>query len=385
LLPVAVASAVACAASEASLEFGAWITYWDFDRGLARVASAPTLFDDLFYFVAELDGDGNPVLARPELVPRLPAAGPARGGRSWLTVVNDRRPAGGGAATLKDAAAVQRLLGDATARARHRRAIVELAALHGFSGVDVDYENLYLEDRQRFSDFAQELAADLAARQMRLSVTVQPKRGESRSVGPGAADWPALCQAAERVQVMLYNQHSSRTGPGPMASPGWMREVLGYGASRCPKDRLVPVLKVSGMDWGPAGAKELQHVDAVALLAAHAATLEREADGQTPHFRYATPEGPHHVYFEDAQSVLGKIAVLEELGFRRVVLWSLGREDPELVPRLAARKAPVPPSQLVNSRGLGLHARRTAESFSTDGPFALLPGGNPRPPTRLAP
>jgi spore germination protein YaaH len=383
---MAVATAVACAAAEPSLQLGAWITYWDFDRGVQRLASAPGLFDDVFYFVADLDPQGRPALARPELAQQLPAALSGRpGSRHWLTVVNDTRPAKGASPTLKDARAVQQLLGDAELRARHRRAIVELASLHGFSGVDVDYENLFVEDKQRFSGFVKELAADLAARQMRLAVTVQPKRGESRSVGPGAADWSALCQACDRVQVMLYNQHSSRTGPGPVATPSWMREVLAFGGSQCPKDKLVPVLKISGMDWGGGGMKELQHVDVLALIAANAAVLERESEGQTPYFRYNAPDGAHTVYFEDAQSVLKKISVLEELGFQRVVLWNLGREDPHLLPQLQARKGLAPSAQPVSSGGLGLpDPRRRAESFTTEGIRTATPGGSSSS-TRLLP
>jgi spore germination protein YaaH len=353
LAPFGVVVGAACgAAAEPTLQIGAWVTYWDFDRGRERLARAPALFDDVFYFVADLDAEGRPVLARPELGPQLSSkasAQPRR--RSWLTVVNDRRPARGAPAILKDAAGVHRMLVDPGERAAHRRALVELASLHGFGGVDIDYENLLPEDRDAFSTFARELAGELAARGLRLSVTVQPKRAESRSVGPGAADWAALCQASDRVQVMLYNLHNAKTGPGPVATPGWIREVLAFASSQCPKERIVPILKVSGMDWGGGGARELQHVDAVALLAADAGAVEREGEGATPYFRYSASDGPHTVFYEDAQSILRKISVLEELGYDRVVLWSLGREDPQLITQLLMRKG-LAPSALTNDEPL---------------------------------
>ncbi len=327
-------------ASGGGPRFGAWITNWDFARGVDRLHSAPLLFDDVFFFVAELGPDGRPTLARPDL-PQAAALRDlrARGVRTWLTVVNDRR-ASTGRTVLKDAAFVHGMLTNAAERATHRRAIVELAALHGFSGVDIDYENLLPEDRDAFSAFVRELAADLTGRGLRLSVTVQPKHQESRSAGPGAADWAQLCLAAERVQVMLYNLHSARSNPGPLTAPDWIRQVLAYGRSQCDAARIVPVLKLAGIDWGPAGARDLQHSDIMALLATHQSPVQREADGGAPYFRYAAADGPHTVYFEDAESILKKVSVLEELGCAQVVLWSLGREDPQLLPRLVMRKSP---------------------------------------------
>jgi spore germination protein YaaH len=332
----------ACGASLAgtgSLRLGAWVTYWDFDRGRERLASA-TWLDDVFFFVVDLGPDGRPARARPALAESDVLRDlRSRGATTWMTVVNDRRQDGGRPSVLKDAELVHRLLADPAQRAAHRRAIVELAAAQGFSGVDIDYENLNPEDRERFTAFIRELAADLAEKGLRLSVTVQPKRQESRSVGPGAADWAELCRTSDRLQVMLYNLHSSKTGPGPMSSPSWIGEVLRFASSQCEAGRVVPILKVSGMDWGPAGVKELQHDDAVALLARHSAELEREPEGATPFFRYVGSDGPHTVYFEDATGILRKVAAVQALGYEKVVLWSLGREDPRLLPQLLDYRA----------------------------------------------
>jgi spore germination protein YaaH len=124
-----------------------------------------------------------------------------------------------------------------------------------------------------------------------------------------------------------------------MSSPAWIGEVLRFAGSQCEAGRVVPILKVSGMDWGPGGVRELQHDDAVALLARHGAELEREAEGATPFFRYVGSDGPHTVYFEDATGILRKIAAVQALGYEKVVLWSLGREDPRLLPQLLDYRA----------------------------------------------
>src|SRR3990172_10201649 len=45
---------------------------------------------------------------------------------------------------------------------------------------------------------------------------------------------------------MLYNQHSAKTGPGPMATSTFITSVLRFALSECAPFRIVPVLKVSG-------------------------------------------------------------------------------------------------------------------------------------------
>ncbi len=338
LTPLCAACILAGSAEAAGPRLGAWVTYWDFDKGQQRLAGVPGVFDDVFFFNFDLGTDGRPTPARPTLPLGPAVAGQrARGASAWMTVVNDTRDASG-KVSLKNAAVVQRMLGDPEARAAHRRAIVEQAVLHGFSGVDIDYENLLVEDRDAYTNFIRELRKDLQARSLGLSVTVQPKRQESRSTGPGAADWAALCHASDRLQIMLYNLHNARTPPGPVTAPSWFAEVLSFARQQCGGARVVPILKLGAMDWGPKGMKELQHSDVSALLEMYGPTLAREPEGGTPFFRYDGFDGAHTVYFEDASSIATKIAALERLGYADVVLWSLGREDPALIPVLQARK-----------------------------------------------
>ena len=329
----------ALAAAAASLALGGWITYWDFESGLRRVEASPGAYADVFLFAGQLDRQGRPELSGsgidwPKAVARVRAAG----ARPWLTIVNDRAGAPGEPVTLKDAEIVGAVLGDAAAARDHRGRIVALARQIGVSGVDLDYENLPASERDRYTAFVRALAGDLRESGLALSVTVQPKTGDVRSRGPGAADWGALCAAADRVQVMLYNEHNASTEPGPIASRGWIDRVLDFGAEACPPSRLVPVLKVSGMDWGPRSADWVTYAEASERARRREAKLRRERSGRQPWFAYDAADGRHVVYFEDAKSLSATASVLRRRGHRAVVLWSLGAEDPETARRIAQNR-----------------------------------------------
>lgn len=311
------------------LRVGGWVTYWDFGSGMALVDRRPAALHDVFFFVAHLDTDGRPVLVNPGL-PIEPAIARVKsaGGRPWLTIVNDVASDQG--VTLKDPRIVHDLLADDDRRAAHRAAVMALAARYGVAGVDIDYENLWARDRAAFTAFIRELSADARRRGVLLSVTVQPKLGERGSDGPGAADWGALCASADRLQIMLYNLHSRSTGPGPMATGRWITGVLGYANSQCDPERVVPVIKVSGMRWTEDSVEGVQYDQATALARQHGAAIARDADDQVPHFSYRADGQLHTVYYEDAVSVREKLSLIRSLGYRSVVLWSLGRQDPAL-------------------------------------------------------
>jgi spore germination protein YaaH len=316
------------------LALGGWIVPWQHDAGVASLAGARGALSDVFLFAARLDGDGFPVLDErgdgwKETADRARAAGAT----VWLTIVNDR--VGGTAPpALKDSEVVHFVLADRETGARHRSGIVALAKRLGVDGVDVDYENLPASDRDGFTAFARELAGDLRAAGLKVSITVQPKSAETASRGPGAADWAALCAVADRLQVMLYNEHNAATEPGPVASLHWMTGVIDYGLGLCPTSKLVPVLKVSGMDWGPSQAEWRSFGEVDSILTRTRPQRHRESYNRVPWFVYENAGARHVVYYEDTRSLTAKADHLRKRGLDNLVLWSLGSEDPDTIPAL---------------------------------------------------
>ena len=323
------------------LALGGWIVPWQHEAGLASLAGSRGALSDVFLFAARLDDSGRPVLdERGSDWKATVARVHAEGARAWLTVVNDRVP-GSGAPVLKDADIVHRVLSEPALGARHRAEILDLATSLGVDGVDIDYENLSEADRAGFTAFVRGLVADLHAAGLASSVTVQPKSTDGGSRGQGAMDWTALCELADRLQVMLYNEHNGSTDPGPIAGLDWMSRVVAYGQSRCQSGKLVPVLKVSGMDWGPDKAEWRTFAEVSRVLTARGLKPRREWWNRSPWFVYRDVDGRHTVHYEDARSLAAKADRLRARGLASLVLWSLGSEDPETIPRLAAAARPA--------------------------------------------
>jgi len=315
---------------------GGYLVPWALPEGLERVEQNPGAVADVFLFAGRFDAAGAPELTPVkgdwnEIAERVRRTG----ARVWLSMVNDRVPAAG-TAVLKDADAVTAMLSDPSKRKAHVESVVRLAKSLDAHGVDLDYENLPASSKDRFTDFVRELSAGLRDAGLALSVTVQSKSGEVSSRGPGAMDWPALCRIADRVQPMFYNEHNASTAPGPVASVAFVERVIRYGASVCPIGRVAPVLKVSGMDWGPRAATWVTFKEAAARQGT--ARGKRDWRSKVPWFSYDGRDGRHIVYFEDSKSLEIKAVTLKERGTANLVLWSLGAEDPGAIPRLSGQK-----------------------------------------------
>jgi len=334
-----------------SPKFSGWITYWDFDRGIASIAAQPQAWNDIFLFAASFDENASLIVAQKLLQNQPTIAQMASSGIAiWLSVVNDLNVNGN--TILKDPAIIHRILTDKKLRDHHIAELIETAHQTGATGVDIDYENLWVKDRETFTDFIKKTGQTLHANGLLFSVTVQPKKGPTQSQGSGAASWKEICPHVDRLQVMLYNLHSKRTGPGAMATLPWIKTVMDYGTTQCSHEKLVPVLKISGMKWKPGNVRDISFHDATRLAEEKSVTVARApaSTGSAPFFSFSSPQGKATVYFEDAKSLRQKIHSLLIQGFTQINFWSLGPHDKRLSRHLAILKSLPPPQGFCTTR-----------------------------------
>lgn len=331
LRSVALVACVTTAACTRAPEIGAWITYWRADAGIESALQIPPPFKDVFLFGATLDSAGNPITASlprnsVEIVRQLRK----QQVKVWITVVNDvhsptNKP------KLKDPDLIHSVLSSSVRRSQHISRLIEITRSVGADALDVDYENLNYSDKDNFTAFVTELAKTARTFGIELSLTVQPKATEKSTGGAGAVDWPKVCNVVDRFQIMLYNLHSERTAPGPLSTVAWAKSVMNFAVHQgCEPGKLVPILKISGTNWGAGKVSSITFAEAHTLLEKFQSKLERHNDteGATPYFSYLDNNEDHTVYFEDARSIGIKLKALEDAGFFRTMLWSLGDHDP---------------------------------------------------------
>jgi hypothetical protein len=100
--------------------------------------------------------------------------------------------------------AIGEILADPARRRRHLEAIVGVALAGGHPAIQLDYRELDPVQKQLFSTFITELAEALHDQDRALFVRVEaPRRVATSRWETGPYDWPAIAQAADRLQVPL--------------------------------------------------------------------------------------------------------------------------------------------------------------------------------------
>lgn len=224
-------------------------------------------------------------------------------------------------------ARVAAVLGDPARRARLARALVSGARDNGFAGINLDFENLPDGAQGNYTAFVGELGRALHAERKRLTVDVP--------LDDPAFHYRALGQAADSVVLMAYDEHEDSSGPGPIASQGWLAGAVAARRAEIGAARLTVALGSYGYDWARGGNSELSFQDALTL--AHDADARPRLDPASlnPTFDYQDDAGKaHHVWYLDAASVYDEAQAVRALGIRAVGLWRLGSEDPGVWPAL---------------------------------------------------
>lgn len=251
-----------------------------------------------------------------------------------------------------DQAMLSALLADATARARAVTTMVELCRQHGFRGIQFDFENVNVADRDAYTRFYREAAAALHDAGFLISMAVVHRPGVLP--GPtryhawlfenwrGAYDLEAIAEAGDFVSVMTYAQHTRRTPPGPQAGIPWVREVIDYFLRQMPADKLSLGIPLGSQHWyvsqedkivpemARSYSEQVSHAWALGLLERYGAELRWDDTQQVAYGSYPRGGTFEWVFVEDVRSFRTKLELIDRHRLRGFSAWVLGPEDPAI-------------------------------------------------------
>ncbi|MBF4695386.1 glycosyl hydrolase family 18 protein [Fusibacter ferrireducens] len=112
------------------------------------------------------------------------------------------------------------------------------AAIYDLDGINLDFENIYLEDQDALSRFVKELAQVTGAYNQIISMDVtRPKGSDTWSK---VYDRQTLSQFVDYMILMAYDEHwGSSPVSGSVASMGWTEESIIMSLEEIPSEKLV--------------------------------------------------------------------------------------------------------------------------------------------------
>lgn len=230
--------------------------------------------------------------------------------------------------------------------ARQERAIAGLIAEaqdHHFWGWQIDFEQVDVSYRDKFSAFVARFGSELKAHNLISSVAVIAQVSENPGDYPGdlwknligVYDYKALASSTDFLSIMSYDDPESK---GPIARYSWLERVLAHSMTLAPKEKLslgVPFYywqrddatqKIVGIG-GYEGIKNVLKKPKV--LAGYS------KEDQAPFLRYTSKGKKYTLWYENGQSINKKIELVKSHGLHGISAWALGLEVPSTYKALA--------------------------------------------------
>ncbi|WP_066062124.1 glycosyl hydrolase family 18 protein [Neobacillus soli] len=202
-----------------------------------------------------------------------------------------------------------------------------------YDGVNIDIENLYLTDRDSFSQMIKKLSDALHRDGKVVTVSVPANTGDSRA-NPWSPwfDYAKLSQFTDGLMIMTYDEHNANTRPGSTASVDWTETTIRYAVNKgVPPSKILLGIAGYGWDWDTTANKALY--SSYSLLMGNKTKYKAEilwdSRSQTPHFSYVDEQNhSHQAWFENSNSLRYKLNLVEKYNLQGIGIWRLGLEDP---------------------------------------------------------
>ena len=314
-------SADAARRPQPTFNCNAWVTYWDFDRGLKEAMKIQSQLNSVSYFAAAFDGKNRLLMIGP--VNRFTNQKFTRYRteiKKFLTVVNDvhkdiHNPQG--QSIEKDTQLLFILFDNDEAIKAHINELMSCVKRYKFDGLEIDYENIWKTPRlaDRYVRFLHMLAPAAEEAKVPLRVILEPGIPVDDYKLPEGPEYVMMC-------YNLFGTHSANGGP--KADTDFLEKMLKK-ASRLPRPHSV-ALATGGCIWQegkrPCFVTEEEALEHAKKLKAK---ISRDPFSVALYFNAPGAGGKNvECWFADAKTIIAWKRQAMDYGVDGISLWRLG-------------------------------------------------------------
>lgn len=212
------------------------------------------------------------------------------------------------------------------------RSLLIYAHLYRLDGINLDFENMNLTEKDDYVALARELAPHI--REMGLTLSVDVTFLSSSEVWSRCFDRPALSEICDYVMVMGYDQHTAGSPiAGPVGAIPWVEQGLERILAEVPAEKLVLGVPFYTRLWAEEPGRRpkvttysMQGVRD--LIAEKGLTPTWDATSGSFFITYVEGGVRHKLWIEDETSMAGRLRLIERYGLAGVAAWRRGFEVP---------------------------------------------------------
>lgn len=217
--------------------------------------------------------------------------------------------------------------------------LVKEAKDFNYAGWQIDFEQMELPYRNKFSEFIERAYKTFKENNLSLSVAVIAQISENPADYPnnlwhriiGAYDYARLASSTDFISIMSYDDPNSI---GPVTGYVWLQKVIGFSLTKIPPEKISLGLGLYYWQWRDLDSKRtgiggIEGIDNV--LKKYSVTFSYDQVERAPYFHYWSKDGKGYtIWYENARSVGEKIALIKKDRLRGFSAWALGLELPSV-------------------------------------------------------
>lgn len=250
----------------------------------------------------------------------------SKGYRVWALVTNSF-----------DRDLTRKVLASPRARQNVMRQLAVYSILYDLDGINIDFENVYDEDKDRLTAFVGEMSE--LFRSMGLVSSIDVTVPAQSSYWSLCFDRKALAEKVDYMMVMTYDEHWA-TSPvsGSVASLPWVETNIEKMLKLVPKEKLLLGIPLYTREWVETqeGSKVrtksktlwMEDVDTIIKEKKVVPTWQEET-GQD-YLSYKEDGKTHRIWIENAKSIKGRLALVHMYELAGVASWRKGFETSDI-------------------------------------------------------
>ncbi len=220
------------------------------------------------------------------------------------------------------------------------RQLLAFAELYKLDGINIDFENVYLKDKDHFTQFVRELTPFLHEQGLVVSIDVTFK--SSSETWSMFYDRKALAEVVDYMMIMAYDEHwASSPTAGSVGSLPWVERGL---VQIMNEDKVPPRKILLGVPFYTRVWSETKQTDGKTKVESIAVTMEyvertirekkltpmyKEDAGQ--HYVEYTEDGAlKRIWIEDETSMRKRAELVRKYDLAGIASWRRGFEQPRI-------------------------------------------------------
>ncbi|HBB28896.1 MAG TPA: spore gernimation protein [Clostridiales bacterium] len=214
--------------------------------------------------------------------------------------------------------------------------VLDTVKSKGYFGVDVDFEYVYPEDKEKFEDFLRKLATVLHSEGYKINAALAPKISrEQKGLLYEAHDYAVIGDIMDKILLMTYEWGFMLGPPMAVAPINQVERVLQYAVTEIDSQKILMGIPNYGYDWTlpyEKGTKAtiISNPEAVDIARRHGAEIKFDYTAQSPYFNYYDEEKREHiVWFEDARSIDAKLKLVDKYNLGGIFYWTIMNPFPQ--------------------------------------------------------